>query len=664
MNRLRTIGIVAHIDAGKTTLAEQILCDSGVQASAGAVDDGTAAMDWMRQEQERGISIVAAAATVPWRDCEIQWIDTPGHVDFTAEVERCLRVLDGLVVVIDGMRGVEAQTRTVWRHADRWRCARVAFVNKLDRPGSDFTAAVAALVHAFDCRAIPVVVPLHDANGGFAGLLDVLTGSAQWFAGAPSASERRWISERLQAARQLLQEQCADLDDEVLADFVAGRATAPERLRGVLRTACIEGAAVPVLAGAALLDQGVDWLLDAVCDYLPSPLERVRIGLEDAFPLPEIDAPTEALVFKVEHAGAETRNFVRVFRGLLRAGAELEDARTGKRVRIDELWRMSAARHEVLDVAEPGRIVVVRTDGDLRTGDTLRAVGIEHQLAVPTFSEPVIGVCFEPATALDRDPMLAGLEMLRADDPTLRVEREPESGLPLVLGMGELHLEIVADRLRELRTCQFRCSKPRVALRGAVRQSGAGSATLQAPDGTGSASVAVEIGPTAGDDLCVQLGPAADSAFAAALERAIRAAATVAGIPVRGALVRVLGASVASGGDAFEVLLSQAAAYAVAKAIEHAGQVVLEPMVQFEVRCPTERRSSVHADLEKREAQIRQVSAGQIGACTQGRGRLAAFLGYATRLRSITQGQGEVQLLPDGFETAPFGGETPTLSKF
>jgi elongation factor G len=664
MNRLRTIGIVAHIDAGKTTLAEQILCDSGQQASAGAVDDGTAAMDWMRQEQERGISIVAAATTVPWRECEIQWIDTPGHVDFTAEVERCLRVLDGLVVVVDGVRGVEAQTRTVWRHADRWRCARVAFINKLDRQGADFPAAVASLVQAFDCRAIPVVVPLHDANGGFAGLLDVLSGAAQWFAGVPTASERRCIEGRLQSGHLWLQEQCADLDEEVFADFVAGRVTAPERLRRVLRRACIEGAAVPVLAGAALLDQGVDWLLDAVCDYLPSPLERVRTGLEDAFPPADPDAPTEALVFKVEHVGVETRNFVRVFRGTLRGGTELEDARTGQRVVIDELWRMSAARHEVLELAEPGRIVVVRTASELRTGDTLRAIGVQHQLSVATYSAPVIGVCFEPATALDREPLLAGLEIQRVDDPTLRIERDVETGLPLVLGMGELHLEIVADRLREMRTCQFRCSQPRVALRGAVRQGGAGGATLQAPDGTGSASVAVEIGPVDDEELQVQLGAASECAFAAALERAIRAAAMVAGSPIRGALVRVLSASVGSVGESFEVLISQAAAYAMAKAIDQAGPMVLEPMVQFEVRCPSERRTSVHADLQKRDAQIRQVSAGQLGACIQGRGRLAAFLGYATRLRSITQGQGEVQLLPEGFEPAAIGSEAPTLSKF
>lgn len=664
MNRLRTIGIVAHIDAGKTTLAEQILCDSGVQTSAGAVDDGTAAMDWMRQEQERGISIVAAAATVPWRDCEIQWIDTPGHVDFTAEVERCLRVLDGLVVVVDGVRGVEAQTRTVWRHADRWRCARLAFINKLDRQGADFAAAVTSIAQAFECRAIPVVVPLHDAGGGFAGLLDVLTGSAQWYVGEPTASQRQDIALKLQAARVLLQEQCADLDDEVMADFVAGRGTAPDRLRKALRRACIAGAAVPVLAGAALLDQGVDWLLDAVCDFLPSPSERFCVGLEDAFPPADAHAPAEALVFKVEHTGAETRNFVRVFRGTLRPGAVLEDARTGNPVVIDELWRMAAARHEVLQVAEPGRIVVVRTVSDLRTGDTLRAIGSQHQLSVPTFSAPVIGVCFEPATAQDREPMLAGLETQRVDDPTLAIERDAETGLPLVLGMGELHLEIVADRLRELRTCQFRCSQPRVALRGAVRCSGAGSATLQAPDGTGSASVAVEIGPSADTDLGVELGAAVRSTFADPLERAIRAAATVAGTTLRGARVRVLQASVACAGEAFEVLLSQAAAYATAKAIEQADPVVMEPMVQFEVRCPTERRPSVHADLQKRDAQIRQVSAGQIGACIQGRGRLAAFLGYATRLRSITQGQGEVQLLPDGFERVAAGGEPPTLSKF
>jgi elongation factor G len=344
MNRLRTIGIVAHIDAGKTTLAEHILCDSGVQSAAGAVDDGTAVMDWMRQEQERGISIVAAATTVPWRDCEIQIIDTPGHVDFTAEVERCLRVLDGLIVVVDGVRGVEAQTRTVWRHADRWRCARIAFINKLDRQGAEFESATASLVRSFECRAIPLVVPLYDSAGAFAGLLDVLTGAAQWFVGDPSPPDRMRLQHVAHAARASLQEQCADLDDAVMADFVAGRSTSPAHLRSVLRRACIAGEAVPVFAGAALLDRGVDWLLDAVCDFLPSPAERVRDGLEDAFPPPDPEAPVEALVFKVEHAQGETRNFVRVFQGTLRPGLAIEDAQNGRTVRIDELWRMRAAR--------------------------------------------------------------------------------------------------------------------------------------------------------------------------------------------------------------------------------------------------------------------------------------------------------------------------------
>lgn len=651
MDRLRTIGIVAHIDAGKTTLAEHILCDAGRQSSAGAVDEGTAAMDWMRQEQERGISIVAAATTVQWRDCELQLVDTPGHVDFTAEVERCLRVLDGLVVVIDGMRGVESQTRTIWRHADRWRCARIAFINKLDREGADFAAAVATLAAAFVCRPLPIVVPLLDANGRVAGLGHVLRGSASWFFSEPDAAQLQQIAITLTRAREVLVLACADFDEAILASFVAGREIPAELLQCALRRACMDGVAVPVVCGSALLDHGIEWLLDAVCDFLPAPRERVRTGVEEAFPIADPKALLAALVFKIEHDGREVRNYVRIFQGILREGDLIELAASGASVKIDELWRMHAARHERVASGEPGMILVLRSATELRTGDTLRAIGSNLKLLAPEFSAPVIGACFEPKTEADREPMLQGLEELRLDDPTLRIERDQETGLPLVLGMGELHLDVVADRLRARRTCTFTQMRPQVARRATVLASGAARATVHAPVGTSAASVGMQIMRADGTDPeAVQVKALPGVVLSGELTHAIVEAACLRGCSMRSVLVTVTECNTDAAGEAGEVLINQAARFAMEKAIAKAEPVILEPMVIFEVRCPQENRVSVHADLTMRNALIRHVSAGQMGAVLRGRGRLAAFLGYTTRLRSITKGQGDVQLQPDGYE--------------
>ena len=489
---LRILGIVAHIDAGKTTLTERILFDAGVQPWCGEVDDGTATMDWMRQERERGISIVAAATCVSWNEHRLQIVDTPGHVDFTAEVERCLRVLDGVIVVIDSVRGVESQTQTVWHKADRWDCARLAFINKMDRAGADFPGAVESLADCFDCRPIPVVVPLFDHDGVFSGLGDPIRGSAIWFAGEVPQELQPTFAKSMHAARDVVVEACCDFDDSILSDYVSGREIAPDRLLAAMRQGCVQGELVPVLCGAALHDQGVDWLLDAICELLPSPVDRPREGVEAAFPAPDSEAPLSALVFKVEHEEEEVRNYLRVFTGALHGGDSVQGTRSSVPFLVGELWSMHASHHELVTTAWPGEIVVLPGDLGLQTGETLYRPGALRRLPMPQFSPPVIGALFEPATPADGEPLQQALRELLGDDPSLRVESDIDTGLPVVFGMGELHLDIVAARIRERRVCAFSTSPPRVALRATVADRGEGRATIQLPG-----VAAGEVGATA-----------------------------------------------------------------------------------------------------------------------------------------------------------------------
>jgi elongation factor G len=655
---LRTLGIVAHIDAGKTTLTERILFDAGVQRFVGEVDEGTATMDWMRQEQERGISIVAAATRVLWSAHELQIVDTPGHVDFTAEVERCLRVLDSVVVVLDGVRGVESQTQTVWRQADRWRCARLVFVNKMDRVGADFAGAVVALAERFDCRPVPVVIPLFDDHGVFAGLGDPVRGTAQWFKGDVPAVLQERLEQELRAARDVIVEACADVDEAIMADFVAGNAVASERLLAALRRACIAGTLVPTLAGAALHGHGVDLLLDAICDLLPSPIDRDRKGIEGAFPAADASAPLCALVFKVEHVDAEVRNYVRVFTGTLRPSMRLACARTGETFAAPELWAMHASHHEPVGAAGPGAIVVLPGTLAVQTGDTLHAPGHARSLPMPSFPPPVVAAVFEPATRDGEEPLVQALSALLVDDPTMLVERDEETGLPLVYGMGELHLEIIASRVRERLAGGLTVSRPRVARCATVRGAAEGRATVVAPGAPARwAEAVVEVEPLP-DRGAVEVDVAAlgSNPVAAAVESQLRASVHAGGpFATAASGVRIAALSIRSedGAGADEALSQHAVAVALEKALAVAGIEALEPGVDFEVRCPAEHRSAVLADLLSRGAVMRQVSAGQLGALLQGHGSLRAFLGYATRLRSLTRGHGEVQLQPRGLEALP-----------
>lgn len=654
MTRLRTFGVVAHIDAGKTTLTERILFDTGAQSWVGSVDEGTAAMDFMPAERSRGISITSAATRVGWGDHVMQVVDTPGHVDFVAEVERCLRVIDGVVVLVDGVRGVESQTRAVWEQAVIAELPRMVFVNKLDRAGSGFRAVVAELAEQLECTAAVTVVPLRDADGAFSGLGDAVSGAVQWFEGKPDAALVPRLQGALLEAHERLVEVVADCDDEVMAAVVAGRSVAPERLRAALRGAFLRGEVVPVLGGAALYNRGVDWLLDAVVSYMPGVADLPSRGLWAVNSAGNEHVPVCAFVFKVQHLD-RVWNYVRVVRGRLEPGSELVRAHKPEAgaARIDEVWTVRADRHEVVPSAGPGEIVVLPGDFGWRTGETVCDPAEAVALPAPRFPAPVLAVTFEPERAADAGAVHAAVLELASDDPTLRVARERDR--IVVRGMGELHLEIVADMVRARVGVSFRVSKPRVDRRETVARPGAGAAEFRASvagrEVSAQCSLTIEPVPGGAPAQVVvdQEGEVAEVA-AAELRRRAQAGGRVG--PMHGCRLRLVAAEAAI---ETEALVEQAAGLALDQAVAEAELVELEPWVELEVTAPAASSHAVLADLGSRGAETSSVSAGRLGARLRGRAPLANMLGYVTRLRSITKGLGQVSMRPAGFAPAGSG---------
>ena len=648
MTRLRTFGIVAHIDAGKTTLSERILFDTGAQTWVGSVDEGTAAMDFMPAERSRGISVTAAATRVAWGDHVMQVVDTPGHVDFVAEVERCLRVIDGAVVLVDGVRGVESQTRAVWEQTVAAGLPRMVFVNKLDRAGSAFRAVVAEVAEQLECTAAATVVPLRDAEGVFSGLGDAISGAVQWFEGRPDEARVPALQQALREAHEHLVEVVADHDDGVMAEVVAGRSVSPERLRAAVRGAFLRGDVVPVLGGAALYNRGVDWLLDAVVSYLPGVADLPARGIWGVRGAGDEAAGFCGYVFKVQHLD-EVWNYVRVVRGRLQTGAELVRAHKPQAGAgtVAELWTVRADRHEVVPSAGPGEVVVVPGELGWRTGDTVCDPQEVVVLPVPRFPAPVLTVTFEPERAGDAAAVHAAALALAIDDPTLRVSREHDR--IVVRGMGELHLEIVADMARARAGVDFRVSKPRVDRRETVRRAGEGSAEFRATVAGREVAARCSLTVTRAEDSgpATVLADADGHALGVALAELGRLAraGTRAG-PMHGCTIR-LGA-VSEGAEA-DALIEQATSLALDQALAQAGVVELEPWVDLEVLAPVASSNAVLADLGARGAEVSSVTAGRQGARLSGRAPLARMLGYVTRLRSITKGLGQVSMRPSGY---------------
>jgi elongation factor G len=674
IDRVRNIGIAAHIDAGKTTTTERILFYSGVISRMGEVADGSTVTDWMEQEQERGISITAAATTFGWRDHVVNLIDTPGHVDFTIEVERSLRVLDGVIAVFDAVNGVEPQSETVWKQAERYHVPRLAFVNKCDRTGADPAAVAAELRTRLGANPIAVQLPL-GLGDDFAGVIDLVHMRARtWddddlgvtFTDGAIPDE---LADDARAAQAQLIEALAEIDDDFMRAWVERGAPAPAQIQAALRKATIAGRCVPVLVGAAFRNKGVHDLLDAVVDYLPSPADVPPVRGVDPATGAEITraaapaAPLAALAFKVMTDDVGQLTYVRVYSGSLRTGDSVLNATKDKIESIGRLVRMHANHHEDIKEIGAGMIGAIVGGRTATTGDTLcdaRAPIVLDKLYVP---EPVISVAIEPASAADVTRLQDALDKLAAEDPTFRVSVDPETGATLIAGMGELHLEILVDRLRREFAIDARVGRPQVAYRETVTQRAEADRAFERPGAAPAhfARVHLVVEPTArgaGYQFANDAAPAEIPArYVLAVKAGVSEAAqvgVVAGFPMTDLAVKVVGGA-NHPVDSTDYGFKAAGTLAFRAAATAAAPTVLEPVMALEVLTPDDTVGDVLGDLSARRGKITGIQARhgvQTVACFV---PLSTMFGYATDLRSRTKGRATYSMEFRHYAEVPHG---------
>jgi elongation factor G len=666
ITRVRNIGIVAHIDAGKTTVSERFLFHSGRIHKLGEVHDGEAQMDWMPQERERGITITAAATSIAWRGFDIHLIDTPGHVDFTIEVERSLRVLDGAVVVFDGVSGVEPQSETVWRQADKFRVPRIAFINKMDRAGADFPGAIEEIHTRLGARPVPIQLPI-GAEDRFQGVVDLVRLRALYYSGDETEPPREddppaAMADEVAGARERLIEAAADFDDAIANAFLDGQPIDEAALKAALRKGTIDCAIVPVLAGAALRNKGVQPLLDAVCDYLPSPVDVPPIkgvvpGSEEPTSRPPDDAaPFCALSFKVAMDEGRKSVYLRIYSGVLKPGDEVQNARTRKNEKVARLFSVHANRRDRIERAGAGSIVVAMGLRDAGTGDTLCSPKAPILLERIDIYEPVIARAIEPKTQAEKEKLDFGLGKLADEDPTFRFGEDAETGQMIIRGMGELHLDILVDRLRREYGVDANIGKPQVVYRETLAKPADGEARFErvVEDETlfGHARVHVAPRPRAsGNVLRMALGRIATPPGApkvsetpqvildAAMEGAREAMRSgPQGYPIEDIEVVMTGieyrpdASTAAGQKA-------AVGEALRQAWREAGTRLLEPIMKVEIIAPEANVGDVLGDLNARRAQIEDVGFRGQQRVILAKVPLQRMFGYSTDLRSATQGR-------------------------
>ncbi|MGC9529714.1 MAG: elongation factor G [Candidatus Bipolaricaulaceae bacterium] len=671
--RVRNIGIVAHIDAGKTTLTERILYYCGKIHRMGEVHEGTAEMDWMALERARGITITAAATTVPWRGHQINIIDTPGHVDFTAEVERSLRALDGAVVVFSGVEGVESQSETVWRQADRYRVPRLAFVNKLDRLESDFRGTVAAMQSRLGAVVLPLFFPWRDADGRLLGMVDVVRGEViRWEEAEHGKRYRRAplppeLATSWEAQRERLLEQLAELSDELAEAYLAGRPIPPDTLIPLIRQGTVERRWVPVLGGAALGNIGVQPVLDAVVDFLPSPLEVPAVhgvvpGGGEEVRSPSVDDPLAALVFKVAadpYAGRLL--YTRVYSGTLSEGQVVWAANAGQRVRVTKVFRLHANRRERLDRAWAGDIVGVTTSDRVLTGETLCTADQPIQLEPITFPEPVVFMAVEPRSEAEAPALLEALEKVAQEDPTFHVQPDEATGQLLVGGMGELHLEIQLGRVRDDLKVAHRVGRPQVAYKESLRRAVEVEEELaRTLGGRGQyARLRLRLAPLArgaGFQFACRVGEEELPAqFVSAARRGIEGAllaSPVGGFPVVDVSVEVT-AGAYDPVDSTEMAFEACGTAALRRGLEQGGVVLLEPVAEGDIITPSEYLGEVVSDLGRRRGEVRSIRPKGPVEVIRVALPLVETFGYATHLRSLTQGRAAYTLRVTHYDVVP-----------
>ena len=673
LEKLRNIGVIAHIDAGKTTTTERILFYTGRVYKIGNVDEGTATMDWMEQEQERGITIMAAATTCSWKDCKINIIDTPGHVDFTAEVERSLKVLDGAVVVFCGVGGVQPQSETVWRQADRYRVPRIAFINKMDRTGADFLKVFHDITEKLGASAFPIQLPI-GREDHFRGLVDLINMKAYVFneeKGQDNFTEEAIPESMMQETEKFrhgLVEKLAEHDEKLMDKYVHNQPVTIEELRAALRKAVIKNMFVPVLCGASFKNKGVQMLLDAVRDCLPSPLDILPTkGMdphsdEEIFRKTDDDEPFCGLCFKIvsdPYVGRLT--YVRIYSGTIKPSSYVYNSSKDSKERLAKIVRMHANKQEIVEEAGAGDIVGVVGLKNTKTGDTLCDEKYPIILEKIHFPDPVVSMAIEPATKLDQDKLGMALNKLQEEDPTFKVNYNTETGQTIISGMGELHLEIIIDRLLREFKVTAKTGAPQVAYKEMpseeVRSVGK---FIQQTGGHGQYGHVVIIIKPGEQDSGVEfknkiIGGAIPKEYISAVEDGIEMSAktgVLAGYPVIDTQVTLIDGSYHEV-DSSELAFKMAASIALGDGLRKAKCKLMEPIMSLEALFPENYTGDVIGDLNSRRCRIKEITQKGKIKIVKGDVPLAEMFGYATSIRSLTQGRASYTMEPSHYSEVP-----------
>jgi elongation factor G len=676
LEKIRNIGIMAHIDAGKTTTTERILYYTGRTHKMGEVHEGAATMDWMEQEQERGITITSAATTAEWNGHRINIIDTPGHVDFTVEVERSLRVLDGAIALFDSVAGVEPQSETVWRQADKYRVPRIAYINKMDRVGADFQQGVQTMIDRLGAHPVPIQLPI-GSEADFRGIVDLVANQAIVYKDELGREQEvvdipAEMADEAAAAREHLLEEVSHYDDELLELILEEKEVPEDRLKRAIRKATLEIKLTPVLAGSSFKNKGVQPLLDAVIDYLPSPLEVPPVegvepvkGEDEGRPAsrrPTEDDPFSALAFKImadPYVGKLT--YFRVYSGKLEAGSRVLNVSTGRTERVGRILMMHANHREEVPSVSAGEIAAAVGIKQVRTGDTLAAPDAPIKLEMIEFPEPVIKVAIEPKTKADQEKMSVALSRLAEEDPTFQVQSNEETGQTEISGMGELHLEVLVDRmLREFKV-DANVGRPQVSYRETIR----GEARkvegkfVRQTGGSGQFGVVnIDLEPAPGEgfdfvnkikggSIPIEFIPAVEKGIEEALENGPKAGYPI--VDVRVTLVDGKSHDV----DSSEIAFKVAGSLALQEAAKRAKPVLLEPVFSVEVVTPEEFVGDVIGDLSRRRGHLHGQEKRGNAQVVSASVPLAEMFGYATDLRSTTQGRATYTMQFEKYEEVP-----------
>jgi elongation factor G len=673
LNRCRNIGIMAHIDAGKTTATERILFYTGITHRIGEVHEGTATMDYMEQEQERGITITSAATTCMWKDIRINIIDTPGHVDFTAEVERSLRVLDGAVAVFDSVSGVQPQTETVWRQGDKYKVPRICFVNKMDKNGADFEFVLDSIRKRLGARPVALQIPI-GAEAGFKGVVDLIEMNAVlWhdetmgaeFSIEPIPAD---LQKKAEAFRLQLIEVIAETDDVLLEKFLEGETPSIAELKAGIRQATIDLKVFPVICGSAFKNKGVQTLLDAVVDYLPSPLDKPPVEGIDPDHAGKIvvrkaddNEPLAALVFKLINDPFGKLSFVRVYSGSLKTGDTILNPRTGRTERIGRIVKMHANKREDVTEIWAGDICACVGLKELKTGDTLCDPHHPIALGAITFPEPVIHVAVEPKTKADQEKMGIALSRLADEDPTFKVHTDEDSGQTIISGMGELHLEILVDRMKREHKVEANVGEPKVAFRETIRKAAeAEGKYIRQTGGSGNyghCKLRVEPNtPGAGYEFINDIkGGVVPKEYIKPIDQGVQGAlelGILAGYPIVDVKVILFDGSYHEV-DSNEMAFKFAGSIAFKEAARKASPVLLEPVMAVEVTVPEEHMGTIIGDINSRRGRIEGMEHAAGSQVIKAMVPLKEMFGYVNDIRSSTQGRASYSMQFARYEEAP-----------